>query len=350
MRATFVYPNSRLTLLAGVAAGTEPDSTLLGANHLARHGVDVRIREPLLTRHRLPAPLDRVAWHARELILPFEIGRPDVLFTPLASILPLSARAGGIRTVVVNYGLNLISGRVSSGRRALLRRSLLASERVVCLGESQRLELVESIGIATDRTLTLLLPVDEIFYSPRPEPSGADTVLTVGKDLARDYGVFLQAVRDLDAPVCLAVHPRNLAGLELPSNAVAGLLSSVELREAYAEAACVVLPQHRDGYPYGSEAGGLTALLEAMAMGRPIVASERAIFRDYLDDGVEALVVPPEDPAALRHAIERVLADRRLAARLGRAARARVERMHTTRRFAALLAPVLRSARGPGHP
>ena len=78
-------------------------------------------------------------------------------------------------------------------------------------------------------------------------------------------------------------------------------------------------------------------------MGRPIVATERAILRDYLEDGVEALVVPAEDPAALRGAIERVLTDPELARSLGAAARARVERSNPSSGFAAGLAPLLRA-------
>jgi glycosyltransferase involved in cell wall biosynthesis len=116
-----------------------------------------------------------------------------------------------------------------------------------------------------------------------------------------------------------------------------------ELRDAYARAACVVVPQRSDEYAFGSEGGGLTALLEAMAMGRPVVASDRAILHDYVEDGVDALLVPPEDPPALRAAIERVLGDPELASSLGAAARARVERSHTSPGFAARLAPVLRS-------
>jgi len=84
-------------------------------------------------------------------------------------------------------------------------------------------------------------------------------------------------------------------------------------------------------------------LLEAMAMGRPIVASNRAILHDYVSDGVEALLVPPEDATALRAAIDRVLGDPELARSLGAAARARVESSHTSRGFAARLAPLLRS-------
>jgi glycosyltransferase involved in cell wall biosynthesis len=128
-----------------------------------------------------------------------------------------------------------------------------------------------------------------------------------------------------------------------PNTTLRGSVPFSELRELYAAAACVVLPQRADDYPYGSEGGGLTALLEAMAMGRPIVASERAILRDYVEDGVEALIVPAEDPEAMREAIQRVLADPELARSLGSAARARVERANASSVFAAGLAPLLRA-------
>ena len=342
MRATFVFQNPRGPLLEGVAAGTEPDSTLLGANHLAAEGVEARVHDALLTRRPLRPPLDRIAWNARELMLPLEIGRTDVLFTPLANLLPLTARARGVPTVVVNYGLNLIRRRASGGRRVLLDRSLRAAARVVFLGDSQRAELVERAVVRADRAAILLLPVDDRFFSPQASTGDGD-VLTVGKDLARDYQTFIAATRALDVRVRLAVYPRNIEGIELPPNAEARRLPSLELRDAYARAACVVLPQRRDDYVYGSEGGGLTALLEAMAMGKAVVATERAILRDYVEDGVDALVVPAEDPAALREAIERVLGDRELAGRLGAAARSRIERAHTTRGFASDLARLFRS-------
>ena len=147
----------------------------------------------------------------------------------------------------------------------------------------------------------------------------------------------------------MVAHPRNTEGQELPPNAtVRSGLSFIELRELYARAACVVLPQRREEYVYGSEGGGLTALLEAMAMGKAIVASDRAILHDYVSDGVEALLVPAEDASALRAAIERVLGDPELARSLGAAARARVESSHTSRGFAARLAPLLRSVVADG--
>ena len=342
MRATFVYPNSRRELLAGIERGEEPDSQLHGALYLHEHGIHVAFHDPLLTRRRLPAPLDRIAWNARELTVPFEVGRTDVVFTPLAALLPLASRARRLPVFALNFGLNLIWRRASQARRALLRRSLSAAARVICLGESQRRELVERARLDPERVVTMLIPVDDRFFRPA-ERDEDGTVLAVGKDLARDYGAL--AAAGVDAEVHVVAHPRNLAGVQVPPNMrVLQGLSSVALRDEYARAACVVLPQRDDAYAFGSEGGGLTALLEAMAMGRPIVASDRAILHDYVDDGVEALLVPPEDPTALRAGIERVLGDRELARSLGTAARARVERAHTSRGFAADLAPVLRQA------
>jgi glycosyltransferase involved in cell wall biosynthesis len=343
VKATFVYPNTRRELIDGIARGSEPDTQLHGAMHLHEHGIDVAFHDPLLTRHALPGPLARVAWNARELTVPFELGRTDVVFTPLAALLPLASRARRLPVVAINFGLNLIWRRASPARRALLRRSLRSAARVICLGESQRTELVDAAQLDSGRVLTMLIPVDERYFAPAASHERR-TVLAVGKDLARDYATFAGALRDIDVEAHIIAHSRNLVGIALPPNvAVRQALSYEELRSEYAAAACVVLPQRTDAYAFGSEGGGLTALLEAMAMACPIVASDRAILHDYVDNGVEALLVPPEDPGALREAVGRVLADRELAESLGRAARARVERTHTSRGFAAKLAPVLRS-------
>jgi glycosyltransferase involved in cell wall biosynthesis len=345
MRATFVYPNSRRDLLAGIEEGEEPDSQLHGALYLGEHGIDVRFHDPILTRHALPMPLDRVAWTLRELTTPYELGRTDVVVTPLAALLPLAARGRRLPVVAINFGLNLIWRRASRARRVLLRSSLRATARVICLGESQRVELVASAGLDAARVVTMPIPVDTEFFQPRAQRDGdGRDVLTVGKDLARDYGTFLEAVRRLAVDATIVAHPRNVESSELSSNVtLRSGLCFTDLRDLYASAACVVLPQRSEDYAYGSEGGGLTALLEAMAMGRPIVASDRAILHDYVTDGVEALLVPPEDPAALRAAIERVLGDPELSRSLGSAARARVESAHTSRGFAGRLAPLLRS-------
>jgi glycosyltransferase involved in cell wall biosynthesis len=61
-------------------------------------------------------------------------------------------------------------------------------------------------------------------------------------------------------------------------------------------------------------------LFEYMAVGRPIVSSDLPSIREILRDGVNALLVPPGDPVALASAIDRLLTDSELGARLARAA------------------------------
>ena len=355
LRVAFVFPNPRAELAAAVARGEAPDSTLLGQNHMASHGIDGSLHDPWLTRRvKGDTPLHRVAWNLRELLLPFELTDADAVFTPLAAAFPLVARVRRLPVVVVNYGLCLIHERAGTARRRLLAANLGAARSVVCLGESQRRQLIEQASLDPARVHTVLLGIDHEWFRPRPGPEAGGAgappagpaVLAVGKDLARDYGTLVDAVTPLGVRAHIAGYRRNITGLDLPPGITAGDMPIGELRDAYARAGCVVVPQFRDGYPYGSEGGGLTALLEAMAMGRPLVVSDRGITRDYVRDGVEALVVPPEDPSALREAIARILGDPALAARLGAAARARVESTLTSGHFAAGIAPLLRAAAG----
>jgi glycosyltransferase involved in cell wall biosynthesis len=91
--------------------------------------------------------------------------------------------------------------------------------------------------------------------------------------------------------------------------------------ELFARAAVFVLPSHAEGLPM--------SLLEAMAAGAPVVASAVGGIPDLIEDGVNGLLVPAGDTAALALAIHRMLADRELAAHLGEAARETVARRYT---------------------
>jgi glycosyltransferase involved in cell wall biosynthesis len=71
---------------------------------------------------------------------------------------------------------------------------------------------------------------------------------------------------------------------------------------------------------------GITGTLrEAMALGKPVVASEAGGNPELVVDGESGILVPPRDPAATAAAVRRLLTDPALAARLQRGGRARVE-------------------------
>ncbi len=95
-----------------------------------------------------------------------------------------------------------------------------------------------------------------------------------------------------------------------------GSVSDAERDRLYRRAAVVVCPSRREGF-------GMVCA-EAMAHGKPVAASAVGGLLDLVVDGETGLLVPPRDPAALRRALERLLADPELRRRLGRAGRARV--------------------------
>lgn len=74
------------------------------------------------------------------------------------------------------------------------------------------------------------------------------------------------------------------------------------------------------------------ALLEAMACAKACVATDVPGSRDIIEDGISGLLVPPEDAAALARAIQHLAMDPDLRARLGAAARRRVEQHYTVER------------------
>jgi glycosyltransferase involved in cell wall biosynthesis len=95
-----------------------------------------------------------------------------------------------------------------------------------------------------------------------------------------------------------------------------GFVAHDELLKLYGRAAVVAVPSYREGF------GVVCA--EAMAHGRPVVASAVGGLLDLVSDGVTGIHVPPGDVPALRAALERLLTDRELRRRLGEAGRERV--------------------------
>jgi glycosyltransferase involved in cell wall biosynthesis len=114
----------------------------------------------------------------------------------------------------------------------------------------------------------------------------------------------------------------NLAlreAVELP-----GPVPREQLLELYRRASVVVAPcvvgsdGNRDGLP--------TVLIEAMALGVPVVSTDVTGIPELVEHGVTGLLVPQHDPDAIARAIERILVDRPAGQALARNARTRVER------------------------
>jgi glycosyltransferase involved in cell wall biosynthesis len=190
--------------------------------------------------------------------------------------------------------LQLWGTDVELGRRARwVARRLVKRARLVLCPSQALVEDARALGAAEVRVVASGVAIPEEVGPPDDPPH----VLFVGR-LSEEKGVdeLLEATSGL---------PRVTVGFVPPA----------ALGRYYERAAVVVCPSRREGY-------GVVAR-EAMAHGRPVVATAVGGLVDAVEDGVTGLLVPPRDAAALRAALERLLADGELSRQLGAAARDR---------------------------
>ncbi len=201
-------------------------------------------------------------------------------------------------------------------RRWILDLAVPRADALLPLGANQAARIVARWN---PKGLVQPVPmcIDCRFYTATADcPTGP--VLAIGDDISRDYETLLTAAETLAAPV--VIRTRLLQQNEVTQTNVQILstfVTQVEYRDLIASASIIVLPLHPSQH-----AGGVTALVQAMASGKAVIVSASEGIADYVDHERTCLVVPCHDPLALRQAIERLLSDDGLRIALGQAARA----------------------------
>lgn len=233
-----------------------------------------------------------------------------------------------------------------AGKAFMLKRLQVHTHLRAIVGySSMQLEIAASrLTVPRDKLQLLLQPVDERFW--RPSASVATNLICSVGSTGRDYETLVSAIRGLDVELRIAVGSFDLADQALeerlmragpPPNTKIRHLSPVELRDLYASARFAVLPLE----DVESDCG-VTALTEAMAMGKAVILTRTRGQIDVIEDGVQGMYVRPHDPQALRAAIEYLLAHPEEADRMGRAGRALAEERHTLTGFVEQLAATVR--------
>ena len=242
--------------------------------------------------------------------------RPDVLhahwWLPAGICGLVASRLTGVPLVVTLHGTDAHLLRHGVLRRlggAVLRRAAL----VVVVSEDLRRAVVASLGLPADRVLVLRMPVERVLPVSAGAADGPLRLVAAGRlSVEKGFDVLLEAVR-------LAVAEGLDVQLELVGSGpehdrlaalAAGLDGRVRLVPAQPRAALwermdaaqvLVVPSRREGL-------GLVAL-EAIARGRPVIASRVGGLPETVRDGVDGVLVPPEDPRALAHALHRLPLD-----------------------------------------
>jgi glycosyltransferase involved in cell wall biosynthesis len=268
----------------------------------------------------------------------------------------LAARLAGVPVVIATVtGLGYIwtdDGPKARVLRAILepiyRRVLRLADAVIYLNEEdrrtlggRRTVLIPGEGIDLEAFSPLAVPPERQAALRSELGLGSDdqVVLMVGRML-RHKGVleFVEAARRVRVACPEAVfvlvgpsdegNPARIPSGEIRVWETTGLVRYLgtreDVRELMAIADVVVLPTYREGLP--------RVLIEAAAMGRPIVATDIPGCREVVWSGVNGFLVPVRDAVALAEAIEALLKNPKLRAEFGAASRRLAEERFSDQR------------------
>ena len=237
---------------------------------------------------------------------------------PLAAM--MAAKGQRVPHVVIAHRLS------SRFKQALFRLWSLhrSFTRVVCLCRAQAEYAVQEMGLPETAVTFIPDKVDHRFFRPAAAWTEGEYILAVGQE-RRDYQTLLQAVAGTGLKLVIVASSLWSKDVALPEDRAANVtvlhnISSQRLRKLYAQARLVVTPLF--DVPY---AAGVNAVLEAMAMGKPLIVTRTAGISDYVVDDVTGVYTPPENPPALRRQILRLWPDAAYRRRLGLNARLAVE-------------------------
>jgi glycosyltransferase involved in cell wall biosynthesis len=288
----------------------------LDPRHLLRTIRDIR----RLYRELAPDIAHHVA------IVPTVVGSVSALGLPVVCLNAIT----GLGTIFTGDGMKLRSTRTVLA--PALRWLLTRRRSAVLVQNVDDAKVIEQFGIGRAR-LTLIpgSGVDVDAFKPMAEPAGQITIAFVGRlleckgvcTLVAAHAVLQRRgrrIRLLIAGLPDPGNPRSIppdeiaAWQQMPDLIHLGFVE--DIGGLWAEAHIAVLPSLREGMPL--------SLLEAAACGRPLIATDVPGCRAVARDGVNALLVPPNDPEKLADAIEKLADDPALRARFGAAGRALV--------------------------
>ncbi len=245
-----------------------------------------------------------------------------------------------------------------------IHESLVARQLIEQLAEIQStFPLARLLVMPTRRTARIYDryvegPIEVVPYGiPALSPAvvskhfGQLTFLLLGTyELRKGQDIYLEAIAQLPAHLRDRSHFR-MAGRKLSPDFFAELarratnlpnvelgpgLEHAEAKNAIAAADILVCASRDETMP--------VAILEAMSLGKTIVTTEVGGIAEWLDDGINALVVRSEDPSALADALQRCLAEPQLCATLGRGARRTFEKHFSIDRLGKTFGRLIRAA------
>jgi len=184
-------------------------------------------------------------------------------------------------------------------------RSLRAADAVVAVSQCVANHLRQRLSLGNMKVIHNWVDTD--LFKPQPQEARRDSpfrLLFVGKPTRLKGGDLLAPLmRKLGAAFELrfTAEPKHCRKVNLPTNMIPiGKLSELDMVRAYQECDAVLLPSRAEGFGY--------AALEAMACGKPVIASNNTALPEIIQDGITGILCNTNDIEAFVKACQ-LLAD-----------------------------------------
>lgn len=294
--------------------------------------------------YRLGGPGPLLAWACFRRRRRYEVIVTDgeQVGLPLALLHRVFGRGAARHFMIVH----ILSTR---SKATLIRVARLAGliDRYLVYCSWQRDFIQRELGVDVSRIVLSTFMVDTAFFDPDlgecpPSDDARPVICSAGLE-RRDYPTLMRAVSDLDIRVVIAAaspwstRDDSTTRAPLPPNVEIRRLSLFELRELYAQSVFVVMPLEEVNFQ-----AGITTILEAMSMRRPVLVTRTPGQTDTVVEGENGRYVPPGDVSQLRAAIVGMLEDRQSTEAMGRCAREWVVANADIETYAARLAAHVR--------
>jgi glycosyltransferase involved in cell wall biosynthesis len=204
----------------------------------------------------------------------------------------------------------------------------------ICVSESERVAGLAARTCDADKSVVIRTGIDAASRPLGRPDAGPPTIVAVGRLRApKDPVSLVRALELLRGPfqaLLVGGGPDRPAVEEaLRRSGLGGTVTLAgerpDVPEILASSSIFVLSSRAEALP--------VSVLEAMAAGLPVVATRVGGVPELVVEGETGLLVPPGDPRALAAALQRLLDEPELRARLGAAGRARVEEHFTLESF-----------------
>jgi|GEM_PF-3267593 glycosyltransferase involved in cell wall biosynthesis len=213
-------------------------------------------------------------------------------------------------------------------KRLMKFMRFLPNIHYLCLSNSLREFMINVFKVHPKRVFNTGYGVDTDFFIPRTNSSDRFIIASAGT-ANRDYELLISSILGLDVELRIAADsawfpstPRIPKETLPPNVEIRSYECYNALKDLYASSRIVIVPLHS-----ANHACGYAVIGEAMAMGKPVIATKTNSHSDFIIDGETGFYVSPGNKDEMREKIKYLMDNPDIACAMGKRGRERMERL-----------------------